>query len=62
VPAEVRVRRLAALLGRKGYPPGLAYRVAREAVAEGAHDGSVDDDAAHADPDNVFGRQTPGDD
>jgi regulatory protein len=36
-PAQARVRRLAAMLARKGYPPGLAFRVIREAMeAEGA--------------------------
>lgn len=30
----VQFRRLVGLLGRKGYPPGLAYRVVREAVAD----------------------------
>lgn len=30
---EVRVRRLAGLLARKGYPAGLAFRVVREALA-----------------------------
>lgn len=32
-PVEVRVRRLAGMLARKGYPSGLALRVVREAVA-----------------------------
>ena len=37
LPPEVRTRRLAGLLARKGYPPGLAFRVIREAIeAEGA--------------------------
>ena len=31
-PAQLRVRRLAAMLARKGYPYGLAYRVVREAL------------------------------
>lgn len=36
LPAEQRIRRLAGMLARKGYPPGLAYRVIREALeAEG---------------------------
>ena len=30
---EVRMRRLAGMLGRKGYPAGLAFRVIREALA-----------------------------
>lgn len=36
LPAEQRTRRLAGMLARKGYPPGLAFRVIREAMeAEG---------------------------
>ncbi len=36
-PPEARTRRLAGMLARKGYPPGLAFRVIREAMeAEGA--------------------------
>jgi regulatory protein len=34
LPAEARLRRLAGMLGRKGYPPGLAFRVIREALEE----------------------------
>ena len=30
---DARVRRLAGLLARKGYPPGLAFAVVREALA-----------------------------
>jgi regulatory protein len=33
-PTQVRVRRLAAMLARKGYPYGLAYRVVREALKQ----------------------------
>jgi regulatory protein len=41
---EARVRRLAGMLARKGYPPGLAFRVIREALdAEGM--GAADTDA-----------------
>jgi regulatory protein len=37
LPPEVRTRRLAGMLARKGYPAGLAFRVIREAIeAEGA--------------------------
>lgn len=37
LPSEQRVRRLAGMLARKGYPAGLAFRVIREALeAEGA--------------------------
>jgi len=36
LPVEQRTRRLAGMLARKGYPPGLAYRVIRDALeAEG---------------------------
>jgi regulatory protein len=35
-PPDARTRRLAGMLARKGYPPGLAFRVIREALeAEG---------------------------
>jgi len=39
VPA--RMRRLTGVLARKGYPPGLAYRVVREALEREAADGSA---------------------
>jgi regulatory protein len=32
--AQVRMRRLAGMLARKGYPPGLAYQVVREALQD----------------------------
>ena len=35
---DVRVRRLAGMLARKGYPAGLAFRVVREALAEEGQD------------------------
>ena len=36
LPPEQRIRRLAGMLARKGYPAGLAFRVIREALeAEG---------------------------
>jgi regulatory protein len=39
LPAEARIRRLAGMLARKGYPAGLAFRVIREAMeAEGQAD------------------------
>ncbi len=34
LPEEVRVRRLAGLLARKGYPPGMAQKIIRESLAE----------------------------
>ncbi|GAA3124982.1 hypothetical protein GCM10010466_14800 [Planomonospora alba] len=46
-----RTRRLAGMLARKGYGPGLAFRVIREALeAEG-----TDDPLGEADPDHPFG-------
>src|SRR5579859_346610 len=33
-PLDTRVRRLVGLLARKGYPPGMAYRVVREALEQ----------------------------
>ena len=41
MPAPARMRRLAGVLARKGYSPGLAYRVVREALEEEAEDGHV---------------------
>ncbi len=41
MPAPARMRRLAGVLARKGYNPGLAYRVVREALEEEAADGHV---------------------
>jgi len=42
LPADARTRRLAGMLARKGYPPGLAFRVIREALeAEGAEADAV---------------------
>jgi regulatory protein len=34
LPTDARVRRLAGMLARKGYPGGVAYRVVKEALAE----------------------------
>ncbi len=34
LPIDARVRRLAGLLARKGYPAGLAFRVVKQALAE----------------------------
>jgi regulatory protein len=40
LPYEARTRRLAGVLARKGYPPGLAFRVVREALeADGVAEG-----------------------
>lgn len=48
---EVRVRRLAGLLARKGYPADTAFRVVRDALA--AEDQGVDDDDLPVD--DLFG-------
>ena len=34
LPPQTQLRRLVGLLGRKGYPPGLALRLAREAISD----------------------------
>lgn len=49
-PAQVRIRRLAGMLARKGYPPGLAYRVVREALEQEGQDqaAAIDDDVFEA--------------
>ncbi len=41
MPGPARMRRLAGVLARKGYSPGLAYRVVREALEEEATGGCV---------------------
>ncbi len=45
-PPEARARRAASLLARKGYPPGLAFRLIREAMQQ---EGSAE--AIHLDAD-----------
>jgi regulatory protein len=41
MPVPARMRRLTGVLARKGYPPGLAYRIVREALEQEAADGSI---------------------
>lgn len=41
MPVPARMRRLTGVLARKGYPPGLAYRIIREALEQEAADGSA---------------------
>lgn len=54
-PADQRTRRLAGMLARKGYPPGLAFRVIREALeAEGTH-ASLEDEPPFEYPDDDTG-------
>jgi regulatory protein len=59
-PLATRMRRLTGLLARKGYPPGMAYRVIREALEREGIDpaqaglegeGVLDADAAAGEPD-----------
>lgn len=38
LPAQTRVRRLAGMLARKGYSPGVAFAVVREALADDGDD------------------------
>jgi regulatory protein len=45
-PAQVRMRRLAGMLARKGYPPGLAYQVVREALQDAGPDSADAGDGA----------------
>ena len=49
-PAQVRIRRLAGMLARKGYPAGLAYRVVREALDQEGQDqaAGIDDEVFEA--------------
>jgi regulatory protein len=49
-PAAVRIRRLAGMLARKGYPAGLAYRVVREALEQEGQDRApgIDEEAFEA--------------
>jgi regulatory protein len=48
---DARLRRLVGMLARKGYPPGLALRVVREALAAEGNDPGDLDDAFGGDPD-----------
>lgn len=48
LPTDARVRRLAGLLARKGYPAGLAFAVVREALAAEGAEVEVDFDALQA--------------
>ena len=62
-PPETRVRQAAGLLARKGYPPGLAFRLIREAMQDEDAQADIDLDELtepDADPDpwdNGHGRQ-----
>jgi len=49
-PAQARVRRLAGMLARKGYPPGLAFRVIREAMEAEGTDVGIEEEVVFDDP------------
>ena len=50
-PAQERTRRLAGMLARKGYPPGLAFRVIREAMEAEGMDVAPGEEPYFDDPD-----------
>ena len=50
-PAQARTRRLAGMLARKGYPPGLAFRVIREAMEAEGTDAALGEEPYFDDPD-----------
>jgi regulatory protein len=55
-PPEVRVRRAAGALARKGYPPGLVFRLIKEVLEqEGAHDALNLDPDQYLEPDEADG-------
>jgi len=49
-PAQARMRRLAGMLARKGYPPGLAFRVIREAMEAEGTDAVLEEEPVFDDP------------
>jgi regulatory protein len=64
LPAAARTRRLAGVLARKGYPPGLAFRVIREALEADGEDAGPDglgsdDGALEADGDDFLDAELP---
>jgi regulatory protein len=49
-PTQARVRRLAGMLARKGYSPGLAFRVIREALEAEGTDADLEEEPVFDDP------------
>lgn len=49
-PAQARIRRLAGMLARKGYQPGLAFRIIREAMEAEDTDVSLEEESLYNDP------------
>jgi regulatory protein len=52
LPAGQRTRRLAGMLARKGYPPGLAFRVIREAMEAEGEEEDLEEELAPYCPDS----------
>lgn len=60
LPPETRTRRLAGVLARKGYPPGLSFRVIREALeADSAAEGVDGLDGLGVDGDDFMDEEPP---
>jgi regulatory protein len=57
---DARVRRLAGMLARKGYAPGIAFRVVREALADEGQELDVPFDELTGLEDDLPGRATGG--
>jgi SOS response regulatory protein OraA/RecX len=49
-PPETRARQAAAMLARKGYPPGLAFRLIREVMQQEGAEPVIELDELEADP------------
>jgi regulatory protein len=56
-PPEARARRAAGTLARKGYPPGLVFRLIKEVLEQ---EGSADAEALELDPDQYLDPDDPG--
>jgi len=53
LPAEQRTRRLAGMLARKGYPPGLSFRVIREALEAEGESATLEEEPVFDDEDSA---------
>ena len=61
-PPETRARQAAGMLARKGYPPGLAFRLIREAMQDEGAEAAIDLDELNepdADPDRLGQQPRP---
>ena len=60
-PPETRARQAAGMLARKGYPPGLAFRLIREAMQDEGAEAAIDlDELNEPDADPTPTHPTPG--